>query len=391
MAKGNALAVLDQAPQLPSDLVNFFDDESNIEAKQTVPTLSYEGKVWTIGLDGEKTKLMRTNSDGDKEAVPVFKGVILDYAKKRGRAYYEGAYDPAKVSMPKCWSEDGITPDEAVKEKCASKCAECPFAVKGSKVTEQGKAVVACSEHRMVVVVPAANLTFQPLRMKLAITSDWDGQSKDHEEAGWFAFKNYTDMLRARQVKHTAQLVTKFKFDPNVAYPKVLFSPDRYLNQTELETVKDVVKSAAVTDLLSGGWTPNGIDGTKKVTAPPEEAKTPAPVDNSAELAAAAAAEAAAKKAAEKAAKVKAAQEAAEAAAAAAAAAAKAAAEDDEGDDGMGELMAAKPEAAKPAAVATAPKTEKPKEAKKAADKPKETKAADNDDTGLGDLLAEWA
>lgn len=274
----NALAVLDQRPQVPAHIGSFFDESANIKERNTVPSLGYTGKVWAISVNGETTKLTKRTEDGDVEPVQIMQVVILDYNQKRGRTYYPGNYDPDKTSQPTCWSEDGITPHQSVKEKGAAKCSECPFAVKGSKVTDSGKATTACSQHRMVAVVPANKLDFTPLRLKLAITSDYDGQSPELEKEGWFAFSNYTDLLRTRGVKHTAALVTKMRFDPNVAYPKVLFSPFRWLNEQELATVVPLVKSDEVKQLLAGTYTPNGVDGEPIDEAPAPDPMPAAPV-----------------------------------------------------------------------------------------------------------------
>lgn len=264
-----AMTLLDQYDPnaVPAHLADF-GDESNIQPKQTVPTLSYEGKVWTVIMNGEKQRLTRRNEDGEKEPLQTFKGVILNYNQRRGRAYYEGAYDPAKPAMPVCWSDDGIKPHEAVESPVHPKCDGCPMAIKGSKQTEQGKATTACSQHRMLVVVPAAKLDYQPLRLKLAMTSDWDNQSPDLVAQGWFAFQQYLDHFRAKKVPHTAMVVTKFKFDPGTAFPKVLFSPDRWLNEEETAQVRAIWKSDEVLSLLGGSWTPNGGDGTKTEAAP---------------------------------------------------------------------------------------------------------------------------
>ena len=260
---GKAVTTIDDPPpQLPAECQAFFDKEANVLPKETVPSLSYEGKVWTISLQGEKTKLMvRDPQTGDDSPVPVFRCVILDYNKRRGRAYYEGTYDPTKAAMPACWSDDGITPSQYIKQKKSPKCADCPLSVRGSKITDSGDAVTACSEHRMVVLVPSGRLDYEPLRMKIAITSDFDGRSPDHVAQGWYAFKNYVDMLRAKGVQHTAQLVTKMKFDPNKTYPKVLFAQDKWLDEEQVKAIIPVVKSEKVSKLVSGAWTPNGVDG----------------------------------------------------------------------------------------------------------------------------------
>lgn len=268
---GNALAILDQQrPQLPAHAQQFFDENKNVQDRITVPSLSYEGKTWSIALDGNKTKLVKRDNDGDEVPVGVMRVVILDYAKRRGRAYYEGAYDPAKPGLPACWSTDGYVPDDDVKEKQSPKCETCPMAAKGSKVTDQGKAATACSQHRMVAVVPSNKIDFTPLRLKLAITSDYDGQSAAHEAEGWFAFSNFTDMLRSKQVQHTGMISTKMKFDANTAYPKVLFSVDRWLEPAELEKVIKIAREPAVTSLLDGSWTPDGINGKPRGGGSPE-------------------------------------------------------------------------------------------------------------------------
>lgn len=243
--------------------------EGNIDSRSTVPSLSYEGKVWQIAMDGNKTKLVRKNADGDEEPVNIMRVVVLDYAKRRGRTYYEGDYDPKNVSAPKCWSEDGIAPDKSVptevkEEETSFKCETCPMAVKGSKVTNQGKAVTACSQHRMLAVVPSNKLDFQPLRLKIAVTSDWDKQSPDAEAQGWRAFSNYMDYLQSQGVKHSAALVTKIKFDTSAQYPKLFFAPDRWLTEEEVKQIAPIAKSDEVKGLLAGTWTPNGVDGTRK-------------------------------------------------------------------------------------------------------------------------------
>ena len=272
----NALSIFEGKGNLPAHVANFFGDTGgNIDDRMTVPSLSFKGKVWTIGLSGEKTKLMKRDSDGDEVPLGTMKVVVLDYAKRRGRAYYEGAYDPDKEAAPLCWSDDGIAPDKSINEPQSSKCDTCPMSVKGSKVSDNGKAVTACAQHRMLVVVPANKLDFQPLRMKIAITSDWDKQSPDLEAQNWYGFNNYTDFLRANGCSHTAALVTKMKFDSNVAYPKIIFSPDRWLSQDEMTQIKPVVQSDEVAKLISGSFTPAGSDG-KALAAPAETEEEPA-------------------------------------------------------------------------------------------------------------------
>lgn len=363
------LSIFNNMPQLPTEVSAFFEAESNITSKQTVPSLSYEGKVWTIRLNGAKTKLMRKDADGDEAPVAVMRVVLLGYNERRGRTYYEGAYDPGKAAMPACWSDDGVTPSDTVKEPQSVTCGKCPMSVMGSKITEQGKQVTACSEHRMVVVVPATRLDFEPLRMKIAITSDYDGQSPDHEAQGWYAFKNYRDMLCSKQVAHTAMLVTKMKFDPNVAYPKVLFSADKWLTPEQLTEIIPVVKSDKVAQLVAGTFTPNGIDGERIEKEAAAETKAARKVDPTGGAA-----------------KATRAQEAEAAARAEAKAQAAAAVEDDDeeialpGTAASGKAASTKPNGKAATASAKPPKTTAVPPAA----------VTEDSESALKDLLAEW-
>ena len=233
---------------------------SNIPDRQNVPSLSYEGKVWQIVKNGNRQKLQMQNSDGDVVPVPVMRAVILNFNGDRGRAYYEGTYNPAAATAPKCWSPDGKRPDDSVKEKMSATCEGCPMSVKGSKV-DNGREMVACSSHRMLAVAPAFDLAQDPLRLKIAVTSDYDKELVEH---GWFAFRQYVDFLKSKGISHTALVVTKIKFDNQQAYPKLLFALDRLLTAEEVAKVIPVTKSDVVKDLLTEKWTAAGVNGTDK-------------------------------------------------------------------------------------------------------------------------------
>lgn len=265
----NALTMFQEAGR-PAHLDTYFH-ESNIENRSTVNSLSYKGKSWSISINGEKTNLQRKNADGDVEPVTVMKAIVLDYAKRRGRSYYKGNYDPDQEQAPVCWSADGIKPFDNVPEKQHPKCEGCPQSIKGSKVwgDKQG---TACAQHRILALIPAFNIgNFPALRLKIAVTSDFDKQSPSAAAAGkdnWFAFQQYTDFLKARGVKHSAEVVTKIKFDPEAAYPKLFFSPDRWLETDEAAKVLPILKDPETTKLLDDTWTPAGPDGTRTDDAP---------------------------------------------------------------------------------------------------------------------------
>ena len=260
----NALVPFD-AGQVPASVAAFLDKNAgNIAERTSVPSLSYEGKNWTVVLDGNKTLLTKKDADGEDVPVTVMRVTLLNYAKRRGRAYYEGAYNPNAVAQPDCWSNDGITPDPSVDQPKSSKCDTCPMAAKGSRVTDRNKEGVACSQHRMLAVVPGTNIDFSPLRLKIAITSDYDKNAKDQNDKGWFAFSGYMDFLRSRGVTHTGAVVTKIKFDTSTEYPKLFFSAAAWItDKPMLDKIAELSESPDVLKLLNNTYTPAGVNGTK--------------------------------------------------------------------------------------------------------------------------------
>lgn len=244
---------------LPAYLAEALGDlGTNIPDRQTVPSLSYEGKVWQIIKDGNKTKLQVQNADGDMVPVPIMRVVILNFNADRGRAYYPGTYNPAASAAPTCWSADGKAPDPSVREKQSAACNGCPMSIKGSKV-QDGKEMVACSAHRMIAVVPGHDILFDPLRLKIAVTSDYDKELVEH---GWFAFRQYVDYLKSRGITHTALVITKIKFDMQAQYPKLLFALDRALTMDEVGQMKQALANPKVAELLAEKWTAAGSAGT---------------------------------------------------------------------------------------------------------------------------------
>jgi hypothetical protein len=247
-----ALVAIDSTAVAPAYADAFFGEEDNVAAKVTIPSLSFKGKVWRVAVDGSETVLTRKNQDGEDEPTPIVKMVVLNFSKARSRAYYEGAYEEGKAAAPRCASIDGVAPDASVAEPMSSTCASCPMSAKGSKISDNGKATVACAQNKRLVVVPAAKLDFQPLLLRLAPTSIWDKDNKENEAKGWFAWDQYVDWLRTKGVNHTAKVVTSIKFDSRVAYPKLLFKGAGWLDEASMSAAAKVWNSEAVTDILSG-------------------------------------------------------------------------------------------------------------------------------------------
>lgn len=256
----------DGAANLPAHLANVFGDEGNIAPRQTVNQLSYRGKVWRRIVNGEEVQLTRLNNDtGEQEPIPIVQVIILDHNKQRSRSFFEGNYEEGKNAKPRCYSADGVKPDASVKDPIAPTCATCPNAVKGSKITENGKQTTACSPFKRVAIAPSNNIgDHPPLLLKMAQTSIWAPDPAE-EAKGWYAWDDYLNMLRARGAKHTAMVETRIKFDLKVAYPKLLFSAARWLNPEEALAARKLLDDPAVAGeieaIINGAGDADGVMG----------------------------------------------------------------------------------------------------------------------------------
>lgn len=226
---------------VPAHIQAAFDGEANITSGVAIPQLRFKGKVWRIDMAGEETILTRKDAEGEDVAIPVMRLVILGHNPKRSRAYFASAYDSSKEGAPVCWSANGETPDADVQEPCSTACASCQYAAKGSKITDNGKSVAACSTFRNLAVVPSAQLDFSPLRLRLPITSLYDATNAEQEAKGWYAYDQYLKMLRSKGVTHTAAIITKVKFDSAAEYPKLLFSAADWVSAADATKVKGIL------------------------------------------------------------------------------------------------------------------------------------------------------
>jgi hypothetical protein len=314
---------------------------TNIVTRAQVNALTFPGKVWTVIIDGSKRPLMRTNQDGEEELVQTFDAIIIAYNENRGRAYYGGRpYDPNQESAPDCWSNDGVTSSPNSTNRQSEKCNVCPQAIKGSRQTDQGKAAAACAVHRNLAVIPRSrDLNAAPvLRLKIPQTSDFDGLNKEAQAKGLFAFTNYLNFLKSKSVPFTYSLTTKIRFDNTKSYPKLWFSPGRWLTEEEAAQCAEIAASGNLDDLLKTDFTgfgnarPPGVTEEDEADDDEEIVLTPPPAKPTASAAPAPTPAAAAPATNAKGKTAAAAQKKAEAAAAAAAARKSAVLDDDDGE-----------------------------------------------------------
>jgi hypothetical protein len=223
----------------------FGDDTSSKKDKLSTgitvgyPILRIKGKVWSITRGGnEPHVLMRPDGDGPRNSIDV---VLLAASQSISKVWYEKQYVEGSSEAPDCFSPNGVVPDASSKKKQSNACASCPQNSWGSKITPAGKKAKACQDSKRVAVSPLGDIRNEafggPMMLRVPAAS-----------LGEFA--KYGDGLDGQGYRYYA-VGTKMSFDPNEAYPKLVFEPIRALEDNEAEAVLELRDSAAVKTLLA--------------------------------------------------------------------------------------------------------------------------------------------
>jgi hypothetical protein len=223
------------------------------------PVLSFRGKVWRLISGGEERPIL--NSDGDPVSSLVV--VLLRAQREISKLYYAKRYQEGDDARPDCFSVDGVKPDPRSPHKQAESCVSCPHNVFGSRITESGAKGKACSDNRRLAVVPLASLTDQNaiptlLRVPPASLGELAKLGRQLDKAG---------------VPYQGVAV-KLGFDPNVAYPKLVFSVVRVLTIEEGQAVLDLLNHEVMESIFEA---PPDIDLPAKSAPASVPAPAPAP------------------------------------------------------------------------------------------------------------------
>lgn len=111
---------------------------------------------------------------------------IIDVNEHLSRVYFVGAYDPnAEGVRPDCFSDNGVGPSVTASAPQALSCTPdptgqfgCKWAVWGSKISQLGKKIPACSQKQKVaLLIPGYNIVFL-----LAIPPNSHGPLREYTE-----------------------------------------------------------------------------------------------------------------------------------------------------------------------------------------------------------------
>ena len=268
------LAVLQQNGGLPAYLKDVDAKALNQEASkgtgggESPNRISIKASRFRLIVGGEQVKVF------DENYLDV---VMLRANPEASKVFFSGAYDPnAEDKMPACWSDNGVHPSPNVENPVSRWCKNCPKAAWGSAISKvSGKKIKACDDRKRIAVVPAAKVTSDAYQLSIP-------------SASLTEFGQFLRMLGqvSPAVPYNA-LVVRLSFDTEADYPKLKFTPQRYLTDEEYAEVRnryesdEVKKAATITDIIDpppADLKPVGEVGEpeqKKPEPEPEQAKEP--------------------------------------------------------------------------------------------------------------------
>jgi hypothetical protein len=148
--------------------------------------------------------------DGRTSPGPL-SAVILDFITLNN--WYEGIYNPQQRANPACFALgkdlDALKPSENSAKPQGADCASCPRNQWGTGQGGRGK---ACKNQRRLLLVPG-DFTDKAPAMTLYVSP-----------SGLKQFDAYIRMIATDYQSRPIDVITEISFDPNQAYPTLLFT-----------------------------------------------------------------------------------------------------------------------------------------------------------------------
>lgn len=222
------------ALQIPSYLKKTKADASAFASgvAPSFPVLSIKGKVFTLVRNQERKRITKVNEDGEEEAATALELVLLAANPNLTKVFYEGAFEEGSQEKPTCYSDDGVTPGSDSKKRQAKTCAACPHNVWGSGQNGKGK---ACQDNRRIAVAPAGRLD-DPMLLRVP-------------PASLKPLAEYAGEIDRHGIPLHG-VVTKVRFDQDMATPKLMFSARGLLDEARFEQAEESSKSELVNQII---------------------------------------------------------------------------------------------------------------------------------------------
>jgi hypothetical protein len=223
------------------------------------PMLSIKGKTWRQIIDGDSQVIL--NNEGEPRS--SINAVIVGANEAVSKTYYPGVYVEGSDDGPDCYSNDGIAPPLDVPDRQAPLCGGCPHNQWGSATTETGGKAKACGDSRRIAVVIGD--FDKPFLLRVPATS-------------LKGLAEYGKMLAQRQLP-VHGVMTKISFDTSLAYPRLIFTFNGFLNPAQFEDATKALDHLTMDAILYGNAAPASSPqpGQAPATsAPPPASPTPA-------------------------------------------------------------------------------------------------------------------
>ena len=185
--------------------------------------VSIRGSKFHIKSEGVETTVL--NDDGDP--VGSLKFVLLKASPHVSKNYYEGGYEAGSTEGPSCWSIAGDIPDPSAPNKQADNCAACPNNQFGSRISDAGKKLKACSDSRRIAVIPEGDFANEvyggPMLLRVPASSLSN-------------LAQYGKKMKHRGFPYNT-IITRCAFDVAASFPKLEFNAVRPLNDEEANEI----------------------------------------------------------------------------------------------------------------------------------------------------------
>ena len=228
--------------------------------------ISFRGKVWRVRHAGEE-KVLR---DAKGQPLRVLRCVLVGSNAALSKTFYEGAYEPGSNNPPDCASIDGIKPDMGVASPQSMACATCHNNQFGSKVTDAGKKLKACTDSRRLALVPYPDVVNEALGGPMMLRVP---------PASLVSLANAVQTLRASMIPpHAAVIDIGFEIDAE--YPMLTFTPRAVISDPAMaETIMAHRDSQLTRQILHGAGVAQLVGDTLALpaAAPMRQVAAPAP------------------------------------------------------------------------------------------------------------------
>lgn len=190
------------------------------------PTISLKANHFNLRRGGENTVMMAKPDKPGQPATPLacLEIVVLDSNPSVSKVYFKKQWVEGQDSEPDCRSANGVTPDADIFAPQHTNCATCPMNQWGSALSKvTGKEIKACSDSKQLAVLPAGDLTFDALGLRIGAGS----------QSNW---RKYIAALNERPW-YITEVVTNVTFDPT-SNGVLQFSFNRFLTAEELSVAR---------------------------------------------------------------------------------------------------------------------------------------------------------